>query len=575
MSLRAEPSSTASGIQLKISKVHVKNFRTLEDVTVQFNGYYTAISGQNNAGKTTLLRAIRHTFRDNSREVYFYRRRDEVAYRDDITQWTKKTEDIVFDYVLAVSPIEDSGLFQFIEKFNDKALLKQDAKLRVQVTHKSNEETLCQVWVNDKEFTNFAAKEVLQKLKSSNLAFMHDSANAFSPIFGNGGRHLHELTFTVDELKQISDELVKVQSKIKKISRAHKTELTELLGHLEEKYDVEFSLPEGMFTGSIPFSVNLRDKNVDIPLNDWGSGTKNRTHILMSILHASRIRTKPDENKITPVILIEEPESFLHPSAQAEFGRVLIDLANELKIQTIVTTHSPYMLCQKSIESNVLLGRKVSRGKSKATEVVEVHAENWMEPFGNILGLNNAEFGAWKDVLFSGKQCVLLVEGEIDKQYFEHINSLGFAELTLPKGIDIVPYEGKDALKNSILLKFIIDKFQRVLVTFDLDAKPELDRTMAQVGLAEGTGYLTVGMNKPGKQCIEGLLPDRVLAKVYGANADLVMALTSADGKERKSAKSSLKQKLLSEFKADKAISKEELKPFVPVFKALTRIAPA
>lgn len=504
--------------QLKLSSVHVKNFRTLEDVRVQFNGYYTAISGQNNAGKTTLLRAIRHTFRDNSRDVYYYRRRDEVAYRDDITQWTKKNEDIVFDYVVAVSPQEDSGLFQFIEKFNEKALPGNDAKLRIQVTHKSNEETLCQVWVNDKEFSNYAAKEVLQKLKSSNLAFMHDSAHAFSPIFGAGGRHLHELTFTADELKQISDELAKVQTKIKKISRAHKTELTELLGHLEEKYDVEFSLPEGMFTGSIPFAVNLRDKNVNIPLNDWGSGTKNRTHILMSILHASRIRTKPDENKITPVILIEEPESFLHPSAQAEFGRVLIDLANELKIQTIVTTHSPYMLCQQDIQSNVLLGRKLSYGKSKATEVIEVHEDNWMEPFGSILGLNNAEFAAWKDVLFSGKQCVLLVEGDIDKQYFEHIHSLSLPELTLPKGIDIVPYEGKDALKNSILLKFIIDKFQRVLVTFDLDAKAELERTMAQVGLADGTGYLTVGVNKPGKQCIEGLLPDRVLAKVYGAN---------------------------------------------------------
>jgi len=111
-------------------------------------------------------------------------------------------------------------------------------------------------------------------------------------------------------------------------------------------------------------------------------------------------------------------------------------------------------------------------------------------------------------------------------------------------------------------------------VTFDLDAKAELERSMAQVGLVEGTGYLTVGANKPGKQCIEGLLPDRLLARVYGANPDLVIALTSADGKERKSAKSSLKQKLLTEFKSDKAVTKEDLKPFVPIFKALGRIAP-
>jgi len=548
---------------MKLSSIRVRNFRTLEDVTVNFNGFYTAISGQNNAGKTTLLRAIRHTFRDNSTDVYFYRRRDEITYRDDRTQWAKQDEDIIFNYEVAVSPNEDPGLFQFIEKFNEEKLPLNDAKLQLQVAHRSTDETLCTCWVNEKELSTYASKEVLQKLKSSNLAFMHDSAHAFSPIYGVGGRHLHELTFTADELKEISQELAKVQTKIKKISKAHKTELSQLLGHLEEKYEVDFSLPEGMFTGSIPFAVNLRDKNVDIPLDDWGSGTKNRTQIMMSILQATRIRSKPDENKITPIILIEEPESFLHPSAQAEFGRVLIDLANELQIQTVVTTHSPYMLCQSDIQSNVLLGRKTSYGKTKSTEVIKVIDDNWMEPYSNILGLNNAEFLPWKDVLFSGKQCVLLVEGEIDKSYIEHIHSLGFSDLTLPQGLE----------KNSILLKFIIDRFKKVLVTFDMDAKVELERTMAQVGLAEGSGYLAIGSKKAGQQCIEGLLPDRILSKIYGANTDSVMALGSADSKERKSAKSALKQKLLNEFKVDRSITRDELKPFFPVFKALSRLA--
>lgn len=560
--------------RMKLSTITVKNFRTLENVTVKFDGYYTAISGQNNAGKTTLLRAIRHTFRDNSRDVFFYRRRDDVAYRDDRTQWVKKDEDIVFDYVALVYRAEDAGLFKFIEKFNDSPLVGDEVTLRIQVAHRPSEDVHCLAWVNGAELNNFASKEVLQKLKSSNLAFMHDSAHGVSAIFGPGGRHLHELTFTQDELAQIHDELTKVQTKIKRISRTHKTELTELLGHLSEKYDVEFTLPDGMFTGSIPFSVNLRDKNVDIPLNDWGSGTKNRTQILMSILHANRIRTKPDESKVTPFVLIEEPESFLHPSAQAEFGRVLIDLANELKIQTIVTTHSPYMLCQKNIRSNVLLGRKAHYGKAKETEVIEVQDHNWMEPFSSILGLNNVEFSPWKDVLFSGKQCVLMVEGVIDRQYFEHIHSLGLSELTLPKGVDIVPYDGKDALKNAILLKFIIEKFKKVLVTFDLDAKAELERVMTQIGLIEGTSYLPIGNPKAGKQCIEGLLPERLLSKVYGANTDLVMALSSADSRERKSAKNSLKQKLLVEFKQDKSVSKDELKGFLPIFKALSKLAP-
>ena len=97
---------------------------------------------------------------------------------------------------------------------------------------------------------------------------------------------------------------------------------------------------------------------------------------------------------------------------------------------------------------------------------------------------------------------------------------------------------------------------------------------MAQVGLEEGKGFLAVGSSKPGKQCIEGLLPERVLSKVYSANTDLVTALTSAENKDRKWAKGSLKQKLLAEFKSDSTIVREDLKPFLPVFKALAKLAP-
>ena len=62
-----------------------------------------------------------------------------------------------------------------------------------------------------------------------------------------------------------------------------------------------------------------------MPLNDSGSGTQNRTQILMSVLQANRIKTNPSlDDKITPLVVIEEPESFLHPSAQSEFGRILV-----------------------------------------------------------------------------------------------------------------------------------------------------------------------------------------------------------------------------------------------------------
>lgn len=229
------------------------------------------------------------------------------------------------------------------------------------------------------------------------------------------------------------------------------------------------------------------------------------------------------------------------------------------------------MLSQENISSNILLERKVHYGKIKETAVVEIQDESWMEPFSAILGLNNAEFDSWKKVLISEKNCVMLVEGDLDKKYLEHIHSLNIKNLRLPDGIEIVPYEGKDALKNSILLKFIVQKFKKVFVTFDLDAKNELDRTMSQIGLVEGVQYMAIGINKPGRQCVEGLLPEKILAKVYSENTDLVMQLSAVDTKDRKSAKSLLKQKLLNEFMDCKDLNADDLKEFAPVFKAIAK----
>ncbi len=44
---------------MKISKLAVENFRTLETIQLDFPGYYSAISGKNNSGKTNVVKVRR------------------------------------------------------------------------------------------------------------------------------------------------------------------------------------------------------------------------------------------------------------------------------------------------------------------------------------------------------------------------------------------------------------------------------------------------------------------------------------------------------------------------------------
>jgi predicted ATP-dependent endonuclease of OLD family len=558
---------------MKIESVTIKNFRTLKDLKVYFDSYYSAISGKNNAGKTTLIKVIRTIFRGDTHKMFPFREDQDIEYEEDKTQWETENPDIELEYVMSVSSQSDPGLFTFVEKLHERKIESEKLALTLNMSYSKDGASQCTACVDGAPLGDYESNEILQKLKSSDVAFLHNSTQSdIGVVMSSKARMMfHELMLSPDEKRELAEAQKRVQNKVKKLAKSHKEELVNLLGHLEDKYDVEFTIPEAFFSRTMPFGINLTDKNVEVPLSEWGSGTKNRTQILMSILHANRIKTKDDsENKITPVIIIEEPESFLHPSAQAEFGRVLRELASDLGIQTIVTTHSPYMLSQENPKSNILLDRKEYRGKLKESYVVEIDERTWMEPFSEILGLDNSEFSNWRDVILSNTNRVLLVEGEIDKEYFSHIQSLKIDYCSLPSGIEIVPYGGKDSLKNSILLKFILDKFDHVFITFDLDAKQEVEKHLQRVGLQESKHYCAVGLPSEGKDCIEGLVPQRTVAKVHGENTDLVMQFASQDNKVRVKARDALKKKVLEEFKNTTELTKTEMKGFQDLFKAIS-----
>jgi putative ATP-dependent endonuclease of the OLD family len=162
------------------------------------------------------------------------------------------------------------------------------------------------------------------------------------------------------------------------------------------------------------------------------------------------------------------------------------------------------------------------------------------------------------------------VEGEIDKEYMLFLRDNFAAQFPLDAGVEVIPYGGKDALKNTTILSFTRQVVGRMFVTFDLDGKDQIQRHLEQVGLVEKRDFVPVGLNSAGKRCIEGLVPERVFRAVYGRETDLVSALNET-GNERKSARSALKRKLLEEFKVGQGYTEEELRSFMQLGKVLSR----
>jgi len=557
---------------MRLVSITSKNYRTLEDTKLGFAKNYCTISGRNNAGKSCVIRLLSTLFR-NKPNFFFVTEELRLDYKEDKTQWVKQAKAIQIDYLLELTKDEDPALISFIERIAATGTIDR-ATVALQISYSVTERDglIVSTLIDNQPTDEKAAKEIEKRIKESNLLFLYNSTTPHEELYFGRGRHqtFYEFVMSEDEKKAIDEAGKRTERKLRQLAKEHTQGLSSMLGRLSEKYDVELTPPEGLAARRMPLGISLKDRSVEVPLNDWGSGPQNRTHILMAILQANRIkRTASPEDKITPFVVIEEPESFLHPLAQSEFGRILGVLSAELGIQIIVTTHSPYMLNQVEPASNILLSREVKRKTALQTFVVDTAGDNWMAPFSDHLGLPPAEFSALRALFSSYRSKVLLVEGEIDKEYFCLLQKNTYSCGCLDADIEIVPYGGKDTLKNTLLVQFVLRKFDRVFVTYDLDAQGDVCGALGRLGLKDQNDFVALGLSQPGKDCIEGLIPQRVLAAVHGRETDLVMKLTSQDNKERRKAKDALKRKCLQEFASHSDYQKDELKDLAKVVKTI------
>jgi len=559
--------------RLRIRNLRIGNYRTLESLNLEFPSLYTAICGENDSGKTNVIKAIRTLVRDSIRHFRLSSDMD-LSVEDDYPKWN--TDEVASREIMIEASIEldserDAGFYEFV--VTQLAIDEPDEpmRLRIKATYRHDRtEPEVLVTVGTDDYETLKAQEVLRKLQSSTCILFHNSTEAENSYTYRGSRtagYIREITgqhqAMVAQLKE------QVNKGLESISKTQQTELQALLGRLGTEYNVGLSMPTFDF-GYMPFSITLGDKQVEVPLNEWGSGTRNRTMVLLTLFQARQIRDQETSaGKITPIIIVEEPESFLHPAAQAEFGRVLRNLAEEFGVQIIVTTHSPHLLNVQDPCANILLTRRLEEGRLRETQRVDTGSDNWMAPFGQALGLDSKEFAPWKEMMFAKSDAILLVEGATDKAYFELLRDPAHGPNRLVADCEIVPYEGIGAISNTVLLRFIKDRFERFFVTYDLDSSDAVGRTMSSLGLEKGKHYLPIGVDAPGKKCIEGLLPATVQQTVYAENPDVVQALTSASTDERRSARNKLKALLLEEFSKQAAPGQDYFCRFYPLVRSI------
>ncbi len=164
-----------------------------------------------------------------------------------------------------------------------------------------------------------------------------------------------------------------------------------------DKWSVEFGINKIRPVYNSALNRNYIDINDGDNVMNYGLGTIQIINILLAIQTAS---SSAEMNLVTGrndsvIVLIEEPESNLHPNYQSKLADLIIDAIKEFNIQFIIETHSEYFIrklqyltAKKKIEpENTIIHyfankEGVEKGEQQVTEIKIKHNGGLSKDFG-------------------------------------------------------------------------------------------------------------------------------------------------------------------------------------------------
>ena len=215
---------------------------------------------------------------------------------------------------------------------------------------------------------------------------------------------------------------------------------------------------------NISCEVYIEDKDkIDTYHNMLNRSDGFRQFITIALNLASEDKSESLKNSI---ILLDEPETHLHPSGIKYLREVLLKISENNIV--LIATHSPYMIDKINLERNISVSKEKSLTKIKAISKDNPYEE---EVIYEALGTSIYEFVSPN---------VLILEGKTDKDVFD----MFLRKLNLKQNFDTISADSAD--KIPYYTKFFNGKRTKGFVVVDSDSKGK--KIKDQV-IENGDGY--------------------------------------------------------------------------------------
>lgn len=371
-----------------LSKITIENFRCFGDGANRFElplkPGLTALVGENDAGKTAIIDALRFVLGTTDQEWYRLEDTDfcEGATRREIRiickfeGLTAQDKRAFVEYLTYGENVEDDQVFYLNWTAEDTGEIRKGSQYR-------------RVEVRSGKDGNGPSipTEVRDLLRATYLRPLRDAEQALSA--GRGSRLAQVLRHS-DQIKKGTDtyapDIPLEELSVLGIGNLVNSLLAKQQGVLGTREDIDTNL-EGLslrgehlksnikVTGAAASpDVRLREllEKLDLRLDGAGKLGLGSNNLLFM---ACELLLLAQENEGSKLLLIEEPEGHLHAQRQLHIMKFMQEQASKKGIQIIVTTHSPNLA--SAIELNNMVMIRNGRAFSMAAGQTELESADY------------------------------------------------------------------------------------------------------------------------------------------------------------------------------------------------------
>lgn len=413
-----------------LAEIKISNFKSCNDVEIVLSDF-TPLVGYNNGGKSNILESIKWLLRATAlSETYFCDVAQPIEVSGKIAGITDEIlENLIPQHRDRISPYCQNGNLYIRRTQPSPGVPVRQIRLEIRNPEVEDEQA-DNAWVLNPNGIDAAIKAIFPE--PIEIGAMQDSAEDVCKSKSNTtiGKLISEIMSPIEDQHgaEIQNALEGIRRRFEVDGAERAEELNDFDLHANEKLNEMFpgvkvhihvpapEIKEIFKSGTI----KIIEEGIDVCRDVQALGHGAQRSIQMALIrYLADIKAQGNQHPTRTLLLIDEPELYLHPQA-IEHVRLALKTLSKGAYQIIFATHSPLMINANDIGSTLIVRKNIhnhSFSRKRLADAINSVIADAPSQTQTLFELSNSS-----EILFSNK--VIVAEGRTEQRLLPEIYHL-------------------------------------------------------------------------------------------------------------------------------------------------------